>query len=109
MDDTSEKPSGPEPQTTSTRGGGGLWLLAGFVLLLVIYPLSIGPAARIHQKYPAAAPAIEAIYTPVTVLADHSPRLQIFVLWYITNVWGLAPQVPTAPTVPTNSVPASGK
>jgi hypothetical protein len=76
---------------------------------LVLYPLSIGPAAIMHQKHAAARPALEAVYKPVTALVDYSPRVQRLLLWYMWKVWGFAPSVPKSTTTPTNSVPASGK
>ncbi len=109
MDDTSSQPGTQEPQTTSARGGSTLWLIMAVFLLLVIYPLSIGPAAIIHQKHPAARPAIEVVYKPVTALVDHSPRAQTLLLWYMQKVWRFPLLPPQSPTAPTNSVPVSGK
>ncbi len=73
----------PEP-----AGGSGYSLLAwiGFILL-VAYPLSIGPAALIHQKSPPLRPFIEGAYKPITVLADKSNVVRNCLTWYIRAIW----------------------
>jgi len=64
----------------------GLWFWA-VILLLVIYPLSTGPAVRINQVYPASRPVLEAVYKPLELLADISPPIgRLFKLYF--TMWG---------------------
>ncbi len=65
----------------------GLPVVWALILLLVIYPLSIGPAALAHKAWPAARPAIEALYKPVTALIALSPPVQGFFMWYVQTIW----------------------
>jgi hypothetical protein len=63
-----------------------LWVL---VFLFVVYPLSIGPAAKFHQHFPKARPLIEAAFKPIVVLIDHSPTTRAACLWYLSKIWGV--------------------
>jgi len=65
----------------------GSWLALGLPLGLVIYCLSIGPAARLHRNTPAARPAIEAFYKPLTALIQNCRPASKFFEWYIIVVW----------------------
>jgi hypothetical protein len=80
-----ENASLPQPEAASGRGALSwfLWLL----LLVVVYSLSIGPTAKVHKSYPAARPAIEAFYTPLTILIDRSAALRAVAQWYVADVW----------------------
>jgi hypothetical protein len=109
MDDSSTKPGAPEPGTDSAHGGSSLWFVWAFFLLVVIYPLSIGPAAKIHRKHPAARPAIETAYKPVTTLMEHSTHVRDFFVWYAEKIWKLDSPGPPPPTTQTNSAAAPGK
>jgi len=83
-----EHASLPQPDAPPERGGSGaislLWLS---FLLLVAYPLSIGPAARLHRSTPAARPAIETFYKPLELLIRSSPPIEKAFEWYVTVVW----------------------
>ena len=76
-----------DPLGESEQSRVGWWL--GWVLffLLVVYPLSIGPAARVHMACPGARPAIETFYTPLVVLAKSNKQVARFFSWYISTVW----------------------
>jgi hypothetical protein len=95
MDDNSAKPSAPEPHADPTPGGSYYWALWALFFVLVLYPLSIGPAARIHEKYPAARPVIEIIYLPLTTLIDHSQPTANLSMWYVMKVWKAYASPPT--------------
>ena len=89
MDEDSAKPSDPELSTEAVHGGSYFWVLWALFFILVFYPLSIGPAARIHEKQPATRPVIEIIYKPLTTLIDHSQPTCAFFVWYLEKVWKL--------------------
>jgi len=82
-----QKPDVPEPHAHHSRAGRLTLFLWVFFLLFVVYPLSIGPAAWLHFKVPSAGPVIEAFYTPLTLLADHSEQFNGAVRWYLVNIW----------------------
>ncbi len=81
-------PGGAEagPQEAPRAGMSHLWLWTLFIIFFV-YPLSIGPAARLHQACPGARPALEAVYAPLIALASNSATLSKALEWYIANVW----------------------
>ena len=60
----------------------GLWFW-GLIPLFLVYPLSIGPAARIARDYPATQPALMAVYRPLELAAGGSPPIKRFFKWYI--------------------------
>jgi hypothetical protein len=68
------------------RGGFGTftWLL---VLLLVLYPLSTGPALKLAEHDVISLDALEYVYAPLGWLAQHSPPVQAFFDWYLGDVW----------------------
>lgn len=58
--------------------------------LLIAYPLSVGPAwwllqhsGRAPERY---LPGLLLIYKPLSVLSDHVPVLQSFMMWYV-RLW----------------------
>jgi hypothetical protein len=108
MDDKSEPRDVPEPQRDQTRGGGPSWLLWIVLLLLVVYPLSLGPAAKLHLAHPAARPAIEGVYKPLTTLIDFNPHVRDFFVWYVEKVWKYDPPGSRASNTRTNSAAVSG-
>jgi|OpeIllAssembly_1097287.scaffolds.fasta_scaffold1520151_1 hypothetical protein len=82
-----ERPDVPEPPAHRNPSGRFTTFLWVFFLLVVVYPLSIGPVAWLHLKVPTSRPAIEAFYTPITLLVDHSEQFAGFMRWYILKVW----------------------
>jgi len=80
---------GDEDQADQAGGGSGIGLRLGWSLpvLLLAYCLGIGPAARLHRSTPAARPAIEAFYKPLTILIDHCRPIRGFFEWYVAAVW----------------------
>jgi hypothetical protein len=75
---------------TSPPGGSGtgslLWLAWTLFLLLVAYPLSVGPVAKVAGPDPPAV--LWAIYAPLSYLNDHSQPVKSFFDWY-AKVWGV--------------------
>jgi hypothetical protein len=76
------------PSHETSRHGVSTWLIIFFVLF-VLYPLGIGPAARIHNRYPATRRAIEILYAPITSAGENSRVIRHALEWYVVNVWGL--------------------
>ncbi len=60
-------------------------LLVAF-LLLVIYPLSLGPALKLAERRIIPFRVL-AIYEPLTPLCDHCPPARHFFDWYVQDVW----------------------
>jgi hypothetical protein len=57
------------------------------LVVLLVYPLSIGPAAHLAKKFPATEGALEVAYLPVVALAHQVPLLERALRWYIVDVW----------------------
>jgi hypothetical protein len=64
------------------------WFTWVFTILVLLYPLSTGPAALLcdHDLLPIA-PTFR-FYRPLEYLADHSPLVERFFEWYL-KVWGV--------------------
>jgi hypothetical protein len=75
---------------TSPPGGSGtgslLWLAWALFLFLVVYPLSVAPAAKLFGNPPPAV--LRAIYAPLGYLHAHSQAVESFYDWY-AKVWGV--------------------
>lgn len=76
-------------QDGSASGGHFSLFVWAFLFCLVVYPLSIGPAALIHQKHPPLRPVIETSYRPLTELMEVSPPVERTISWYARTVWGV--------------------
>jgi hypothetical protein len=73
----------------SDEGGAGrhtAWLAWAFVLLFVIYPLSIGPAYRLAGNVTPSSP-LNIVYSPLLQIARHSKAARNILDWYVTTVW----------------------
>ena len=74
--------------TSSERGTDtGIFSVLAWavVILLVIYPLSIGPMAKLIPNPP---PPLRATYAPIGFLVDHFKPVRSFYDWY-AKVWGV--------------------
>jgi hypothetical protein len=70
----------PDPQTTR-EASGSFWFLWSFVLLLLAYPLSLGPVAKLYKgRRPPSA--VIAFYEPIDVVYKTSTGRNI-VDWYL--------------------------
>jgi hypothetical protein len=78
---TSAEPSGPQ------RGSGFATWLLWFLIFLLFYTLSVGPALKVYDRYPATQTAIEFFYIPLDFLDHHCPGAHRFFKWYINQVW----------------------
>jgi hypothetical protein len=65
-------------------------ILTAFMLLL-LYVLSIGPAAKLYFAWRPAQPAIETIYGPILATCGPWKPLDTALNWYIWTLW--RPQV----------------
>jgi hypothetical protein len=64
---------------------GSLWFL-WVPLAILIYVLSVGPAARLASPAPKSKPVFRAVYAPLRLVADHCRPARSFLAWYI-NLW----------------------
>jgi hypothetical protein len=65
---------------------GTLWILWVFLALL-IYILSIGPAAKFCSGDRRTTQVLEILYFPVFLLDQNSGPVHAFLRWYIVDVW----------------------
>ena len=80
-----------EPTTsTETRRPSLTWALWLAFILLVVYPLSTGPAVVLVDKGVLPKSALD-IYAPVAILAYNWPPADRFFDWYLKNVWHWSP------------------
>jgi hypothetical protein len=59
------------------------------LLMLLVYPLSIGPAAGLVERNEPPEPVLAvltAFYKPIAVLCEHNEPAQQFFEWYI-GLW----------------------
>jgi hypothetical protein len=66
-----------------------LWVLG---LVLVVYPLSIGPMAKLSMVTGTGSKVVEIVYAPLIVAAKVFPPLARFVDWYLDEVWKTLPK-----------------
>ena len=79
----------PEFRSESKGGPGSYWALWALLLLLFIYALSIGPAAKLHKVSPPARPAIEAVYYPIVALSKDNETVANALNWHVEKIWGV--------------------
>jgi hypothetical protein len=59
------------------------WVTVALVAVLVLYPLSFGPACWIASRTEWLRPTVPIVYKPMTFIVDIGPqRLDDFVWWY---------------------------
>jgi hypothetical protein len=61
--------------------------MLSLVLLLVVYPLSAGPACKLAGMGYLNATVLRYFYMPLAGAIAHSPGLQRLFEWYIRDVW----------------------
>ena len=66
-------------------------IVAGFLLLLVAYPLSIGPAWYCLPDDGSIAPPAwyRVLYSPIDSACEHSDTLASLLHWYL-HLWGMS-------------------
>jgi hypothetical protein len=80
---TPAEPPAPVQKARNICPGPFLWII---VLVLIVYPLSVGPAAMLAWKQPATAPALSAIYFPLEKLVRSCEPLTEFFDAYM-SLW----------------------
>jgi hypothetical protein len=76
-----------EAQSTETRRGFPwfAWLL---LLSLILYPISIGPVAKLVERPFRPTPyAFEVLYSPLLDFAGACPPIERLLEWYLFSVW----------------------
>jgi len=68
-------------------GSGLLRIFWVFVVIIVLYVLSIGPVVRMSYRS-TTADWLLVIYTPLEYPAYYSRTASRFLKWYIEDVWG---------------------
>lgn len=72
--------------------GRGFWATVALTAVLVVYPLSIGPAYWFlnHYKTPdGLQTAYRLFYWPIIWLhANGPPKIQELLGWYVFSLWG---------------------
>ena len=63
------------------------WALWLFILVFIIYPLSIGPVALLASKQVLPLNTVK-IYSPLATLDNHSSSAHDFFVWYL-RLWGI--------------------
>ncbi len=64
-----------------------VWIV---LVLLIAYPLSIGPVARIYRGVIGGPPRIvQAFYSPLVQVCGMSPGGDKLLRWYVVDVWGV--------------------
>jgi hypothetical protein len=79
------RPSGREPKG---RTHGGLRFFVVLGVLLVLYPLSIGPVCKLTEKGLLSID-YSVLYRPLGMLYDRSSVAKRFFDWYLDDLWGI--------------------
>ena len=83
MEETGERPAG---ETEGRSRGVGRMLIV-FGLLLILYPLSAGPAAKLVEKGLLSGKMVAIFYAPLDMLSNRSELMARFRDWYLGDVW----------------------
>jgi hypothetical protein len=67
--------------TTPSRGRGSLLVWFLVLVLLIGYPLSVGPALALAERNNANVPWV--LYEPIAYLYKNVPAVKAFYDWYI--------------------------
>ena len=81
--------SAPEPDSSasSSKSSGSAFTLTVLALLVLIYPLSVGPVAKYYTTGNAVLPDwVPTFYAPLEALAKKSPQVEHFFEWYV-HLW----------------------
>jgi hypothetical protein len=78
------------PVSAETRRPGFAWALWLAFFLLVVYPLSVGPAVLLLDKGLLPVEVLH-VYKPLEILAKTCPPVHRFYDWYLKNVWHWSP------------------
>jgi hypothetical protein len=81
MQDQRPSESGPRPKRRRRR------LLIFLAILIIAYPLSIGPVVRLEFAHYLPNHTSDYLYAPLAPLVGESGPLHELLLWYIYVVW----------------------
>jgi hypothetical protein len=92
MDEAAPRLRDPHPASKPTCSGGHSWLLWGSLILLVVYPLSVGPAQKLYhtplvRNDKSFRTVYGIVYAPIIVLHNKYRPIRKFYYWYLTEVW----------------------
>jgi hypothetical protein len=79
MEATTAQPTAPQPRRVP-------WLPLFAFFILVVYPLSIGPAYRFARNVTPSS-TLNTIYSPLLQIARHSKTARNLLDWYVTTIW----------------------
>ena len=79
---TTAEDSSPSPAPRKSGLHLAVWVA---FLLLIIYPLSVGPVAKVC---PSPPPALRQFYAPLGFICDRFPAAKNFYDWY-GKLWGV--------------------
>jgi hypothetical protein len=78
----------PQESKNAPKTRGGIKILIWFICsLLILYPLSFGPALWVIQKFPGMKPHSKVFYSPLTGVCAKSDTLDRLLDWYVFDVW----------------------
>jgi hypothetical protein len=60
------------------------WLAIG---ILVLYPLSTGPAAMLYQHHLLPESVLQILYAPIIYVCDHNATINDALEWYVEKIW----------------------
>jgi hypothetical protein len=63
-------------------------IASAFVLIFIVYPLSIGPAYWLMDRHAIPTKTMAALYYPIDELACRSQSAEQILRWYLESVWG---------------------
>jgi hypothetical protein len=81
-----EEKTGASAREPEGRSHGGLRLFVVLGVLLVLYPLSVGPMYKLRENGLAPSSAT-VLYAPLRMLCDRSEVAKGFIAWYLDDVW----------------------
>ena len=80
-----EPPDAPQSDSRS-HSKIVIWMV---ISLLVVYPLSVGPATRLAMIYQLAPDAgLKTFYAPLNFVAAHFKPANRLLEWYVGDCWG---------------------
>lgn len=67
------------------------WIVATLLMVLVVYPLSLGPATWLYGKDCVSGETLDVIYGPVFAVCygEQSPEWLDDALWWYTRLWAV--------------------
>ena len=78
----------PKSQESATGHDKWAWFIWAALALLLAYPLSLGPVAKVYDRTPyASVPSlVKALYAPLKIAYDRNKGVKTALDWYI-GLW----------------------